>query len=156
MEYLEHEGLALPACGFPPGKKSVRERYQRFLSVLLQCGDRVSVTGMKTVDAPLQIVLARNPYLHPAPAKMGFRVLAEGKPLAGCRVTVLHRQGGKITATPVVTDARGRGTFAFTRDGRWLLRCVQLEAAPAGNPERADWQSCWTALTFGFDVQPAG
>lgn len=153
FEYLQHEGINLSpeTESFPSDRKSVRERYQRSLKTLLQCGDKTSRIATSPIHQPLQIVAMQNPYRLPLPGKLGFKVLYQGKPLAATQVTIAHRLHGKISVVRKITNGKGMVSLPVQPEGRWLVRCVHLERAPVDNPQKADWESWWTSLTFGYD-----
>ncbi|HEY8849582.1 MAG TPA: DUF4198 domain-containing protein, partial [Thermoanaerobaculia bacterium] len=72
-------------------------------------------------------------------------VLFEGKPVANAFVTAIHRDdpAARVSAR---SDASGRVTLSLPRSGVWLVKSVQMIAAPAGS--NADWESLWASLTF--------
>ena len=80
-----------------------------------------------------------------ASSPLRVRVLFEGKPLANAFVTAIHRDdpAARVSAR---SDASGRVTLSLPRSGVWLVKSVQMIAAPAGS--NADWESLWASLTF--------
>lgn len=74
-----------------------------------------------------------------------FRLLFEGKPLAGALVVALRQDDPSIRLA-ARSDRGGRVTFVLPKRGVWLVKSVHMVAAPAGSG--ADWESLWASLTF--------
>ena len=74
-----------------------------------------------------------------------IRVLFEGKSLTDALVTAIHRDDPAIHAS-ARTDSSGRVTLTLPKSGVWLVKSVQMVAAPPG--ANADWESLWASLTF--------
>jgi len=70
---------------------------------------------------------------------------ALGDLTANAFVTAIHRDdpAARVSAR---SDASGRVTLSLPRSGVWLVKSVQMIAAPAGS--NADWESLWASLTF--------
>ena len=76
---------------------------------------------------------------------MPFRILYEGKPLAGALVKAIALEDPDNTLS-ARSDAQGRVAFVLVRKGVWLVKAVHMAPAP---PETgADWESLWASLTF--------
>jgi hypothetical protein len=89
------------------------------------------------------------PLADPTGLKAGdtlkVRVLFEGKPLAGARVSAYSRGGEKVKTRSAVTSAAGEASFPLDA-GPCLVRLVHMRRATADR--EADWHSFWTALSF--------
>jgi uncharacterized GH25 family protein len=73
-----------------------------------------------------------------------YRLLFEGKPLAGALVSAIA-QDGVTPRRSARTDARGRVEFALPK-GVWLIKSTHMIAAPPDSG--AEWESLWASLTF--------
>jgi len=73
------------------------------------------------------------------------KLLYESKPLAGALVIAMHRDDPSLRLR-VRSDAAGRASFKLPKAGVWMIKSVQMIAAPAAS--NADWESLWASLTF--------
>jgi uncharacterized GH25 family protein len=147
--YLAEEGLA----GIMEQRKRLgetklpgRERYSRYLKCLLQAGDRLDDTYKTVFGQRLEIVPEANPFGLRRMDSLPVRVLFEGKPLAGVKVSAHHRTAAKTRTLTAVTDGEGRANFRLDRSGPWLVRLVHMRRC--ADRKEADWESFWGALTF--------
>ena len=114
-----------------------------------RCSKSLVTVGKSSSDAgnydPVGLRLELIPERSSSNDSASFRLLFEGKPLAGAQVTALYRDIvlPRLTAR---TDARGRVTLPLRQRGVWLVETVHMVAAPAGS--KADWESLWASLTF--------
>lgn len=149
-EFLSTEGLeSIHAARAARGEaqKPDRERFYRYAKSLIVVGARPSAAlPAKTFNQPFGFRYELIPESNPmASTPLRIRVLFEGKPLAGALVTALHRDDPAAHAS-ARTDAGGRVTLALPKAGVWLVKSVQMVAAPTG--VNADWESLWASLTF--------
>jgi uncharacterized GH25 family protein len=143
-QFLRDEGLerilALRERG-GQSKSPDRERFYRFAKTMLVTG--AAASGF---DRPFgyryELVPETNAALD---APLRVRVLFEGKPLAGALVTAIS---GDDPAARIArrSDAHGRVVLPLGRRGVWLIKSVQMVAAPPG--VNADWESLWASVTF--------
>jgi hypothetical protein len=77
------------------------------------------------------------------------RVLFEGKPLAGAKLTGHCRSAGKVSTQSHRTANDGRAVIKLDRSGDWLLRLVHMRPYRG---EDADWESWWGSLTFRVET----
>ncbi len=126
-------------------RKEGRERYQRFLKTLIQVGEVSDATYNKWLGSQLEIVPLANPYRKKIGDTLQLQVTFDGLPLAG--KTVFADNIGSATQK-MVTDADGRVTMKIDKDGLWLVRLVFMQRC-RNNCGEADWESFWSALTFG-------
>lgn len=144
-EFLRVQGLekiaALRASRGESGKPD-REVFSRCAKAVINVGNTASETG---VYEPVGLRLELVPERSSNPGTSSFRLLFEGKPLAGAQITALYRDVvlPRITAR---TDARGRVTLPLKERGVWLVETVHMVPAPAGS--NADWESLWASITF--------
>jgi uncharacterized GH25 family protein len=152
--YLKLEGLGAPraaraklGAAAPPG----RELYRRSCKAWVRGDDASRIT--KTYGLPLEIVPDSDPA---AQARVAFRVLYEGKPLANALVRAWRQPVGAPMAAATRdsvgpsaetrTDAQGHAALNLPGAGEWILSTVHM--VPAADPAEADWQSTWGSLTF--------
>ena len=146
--YLREKGLddiaALRKLHGASGMKA-REAYSRHSKALI----RVGVGGGGTVDRPmgLPLELVAEPGMLPehVGGVRSFRLLYDGKPLAGALVTAT-RPGTADGDLKVSTDADGRANFRLHGAGMWRIATVHMIEAPRN--VAAEWESLWASLTF--------
>ncbi len=147
-KYLADEGLdrvleARAARGErgKPGK----EVYSRCAKSLV-AGNGSGQAGFdRILGLTLELFADSNPLRARPGGKMPFRVLYEGKPLAGALVKAIALKDPDNTLS-ARSDAQGRVAFILARKGVWLVKAVHMVPAP---PETgADWESLWASLTF--------
>jgi uncharacterized GH25 family protein len=147
-KYLADEGLdgvlrARAARGErgKPGK----EVYSRSVKSLVAGGGSGQAGFDRVLGLTLELVADSSPLKMRPGGKMPFRILYEGKPLAGALVKAIALEDPDNTLA-ARSDAQGRVTFVLARKGVWLVKAVHMVPAP---PEtRADWESLWASLTF--------
>jgi hypothetical protein len=142
-DYLRQEGLeSIIALRAKRGEaaKPDKEIFSRCAKALVVSGD-AKPSGF---DQPLGFRLELIPETSPFGDKARFRLLFEGKPLAGALVTALPQSG--TAALRARTDAQGRVEFAFPTFGVWLVKSVYMIPAPSDSG--ADWESLWASFTF--------
>lgn len=120
---------------------------------LVQIGAGTGGGARAPVGHPLEIVPLTDPFIAPYAhglVEFRFRVLANGRPLAGAGVHFIPlfgtNQFGPIGRGP--TDARGEARFAFFASGGLLLQVSHL--AQAGGPG----SSRYTLHVATFAVRP--
>ena len=154
--YLADEGLDRPLAArrargdAGPG----RERYRRSAKSWLGGTDAGRAT--KALGLPCEIV----PLSVPGEGRrLRVRVLFEGHPLAGARVSAWRqplaadgrpldpvRRDTTRVAWSGRTDGRGEAVVPVEDAGEWLLGVVHM--IPSRDPAAADWESSWGSLTF--------
>ncbi|MGD9627795.1 MAG: DUF4198 domain-containing protein [Pyrinomonadaceae bacterium] len=130
------------------GEKEGKERYSRFLKVLIQVGDKRDKTFSQR-GLRLDIVPLRNPYSLKVGDQLSVQVLFEGKPLADKVLFADNREGNSITKQQLTTNADGIAKIDLDRKGVWLVRLVFMQRCTK-HCEGADWESFWGALSFGM------
>jgi uncharacterized GH25 family protein len=153
-QYLRDKGLERIAAKRKErgmGRRKVREAYSRHSKALIRVGD----ADGNVVDHPmnLRLELIAEPELFRAPADdpRSFRLLHDGKPLAGALV-VAARPGTADHDLNVRTDAEGRAAFRLRAPGMWRVAAVHMTEAPVNIG--ADWESLWASLTFELPSRP--
>lgn len=127
-----------------------RENYRRCAKTLIQVGRKTDDTFKRILGTPLELVPLQNPYRLQQGDKLTVQVLYEGKPLPNKMIMTWHKHTASDAAKPQThyTDAKGLMTFPLTDTGNWMVSTVHL--IPLENNPKADYQSYWGNLTFGF------
>jgi uncharacterized GH25 family protein len=151
-QYLADEGLdrvlKVRAERGERGKPGV-EVYSRCAKSLI-AANGVGESGFdRVLGLNLEIVAEDNPVRPLGQARMRFRILYEGKPLAGALVKAIALDDPDSTLA-LRSDRDGRVSFLLTRSGIWLVEAVHM--VPAPRETGADWESLWASLTF--EVSP--
>jgi uncharacterized GH25 family protein len=133
-------------------RKTVREAYSRHSKALIRVGDAEG----SVIDRPmgLRLELVAEPDLSRAPdgELRSFRLLHDGKPLAGALVSAT-RPGTTDGDLQVRTGADGRASFRLREPGMWRVAAVHLIEPP--RDVAADWESLWASLTFELPSEPS-
>lgn len=173
VAYLRHEADDSEATLALLGDSaSQSERYARSFKALVQVGaSDGDDLHARPVGQKLELLLLQNPYLLDPGDSLDVRVLFDGRPLAGERVTALnegatHTHGADshthatearahaaeahahAAAAHAVTDADGVARFGLDTGGLWMIRMVHLYPAPVSD---TDWESYWASYTFWVD-----
>jgi uncharacterized GH25 family protein len=141
-------------------EQPAQEIYTKNAKTILEVGGHQATNNFtRPLGHSLEIVAANPPQVGNAER---FRVLLEGKPAVGLRLSAGHE--GLPAHTYVehaTTNAEGEATIKLTRPGLWFLRThvirplAEPKAAP-NDPEgrKADWESFWASLTFRVPEAP--
>ena len=125
---------------------SGRERYRRYLKSFLRAGGKGDDAWKKIVGHKLEIVPLSDPTGLKKADTFAVRVLFDGKPLSGAKVTAFSRDGVKVKDRWVRTTAKGEAAFKIGGSGVHLVRLVFMRRAK--DDREADWHSWWAAMTF--------
>ncbi len=119
-EFVRQEGLQVAAATGPH-----RERFYRYAKAIVGQG--------KGFDRPFGYRFE----IVPENLDATFRVVFEGKPLAGALVRAIHRDdpNARMSAR---TDTSGRVHFSLSKNGVWLIKSVHMVPG----------ESLWASLTF--------
>ena len=151
-DYLKEEGLdhivAERARSGERGRPG-RERYTRYLKCYLRAGDAPeAAVPAETLRLDIAPELRTDRAMR-AGDELRVRVSFDGGPLKHAALfAVTEGPGGGAVTQKLITDEAGRATVKLTTPGRWVLRLVHMQRAPAGGPA-ADWESFWAACTLG-------
>jgi hypothetical protein len=132
-----------------------RERYRKIAKTVLCVGDLANTPETKPTDdaysRPDGLWLEIIPESSPCAAKLNgsltFRVLFQGKPLAGAKLAAGY-EGPTGHHYPIwlTTDVQGRATVKFDRVGAWYVRTLHM--IPTANDAESDWESAFSTVTF--------
>ncbi len=143
-DYLRDKGLdhILAARRTQGATGTVREAYSRHSKALVRVGAGADVPADRAMQLPFELVAET---VTAADGWRSFRLLLEGRPLAGALVTAA-RPGTADADLASRTDAEGRVRFRLPSDGQWRIAAVHMDRAPRGVD--AEWESRWASLTF--------
>lgn len=156
--YLASEGLdAVIRERARAGEKGKpgRERYTRYGKTLIRVGN-AEAKGRVTMPVGLrfELVPLDNPTAMNAGDRCRFRLLFEGKPLAGAQVAAIYGSADvKPDEWPLKarTDPEGEVEFTLADAGPWLVRAVHMvRRTGERGRDAADWESYWASLTFAL------
>lgn len=150
--YLREEGLERIIAQRSAARMSLapgRERYTRHIKSILQIGGRRTNDYRRVLNQKLELVPLRNPYNLGRDGRLPFRVLFEGRPLAGVQVKAYNRASKSTLVTR--TDTDGVAHFIVSEPGAWLVRLVHMRAC--ADQAQADWESFWASCTFGVKLR---
>lgn len=125
-----------------PGK----ELYARYSKSIIQVGNKIDDGYKKSAGLPIEIFVEQNPATLKVGNKISFKIMFEGKPLFGARVSVWNRHNNRTTRQPIFTQQDGRIETHVSNPGSWMVSVVKM--VPSKDP-KADWESYWASLTFG-------
>jgi len=150
-EYLEHEGLdEMIAERKEKGleKQAVREKYSKHVKAILQVGGARTDHFSKQFGYPIEFVPVKNPYTLKVGDRATFRLMFNGKPLAGQGVHISSRNDGVnpfAKEIPSRTDEQGQVSFEITETGHWYVAAIHMVESPEKDVE---YESNWATITF--------
>ena len=156
--YAQEEGLS-PAVQWRQAhgqtERPGREFYSRRAKALVRVGDQTGPDDLvtKPVGLSLEIVPEKNPYTLPADAPLPVRIYFEGRPLAGATVKLTILEFDNRPLAVQRSDQDGRARFQVPRRGTWLINVIWIKPTP--NDPRADFETTFSSLTFGYPAGPA-
>jgi hypothetical protein len=150
-EYLEHEGLEdMIAERKEKGleNQSVREKYSKHVKAVLQVGGTRTDHFSKEFGYPIEFVPVKNPYTLKVGDRATFKLLFNGKPLAGQGVHISSRKDGVdpfAKEIPSRTDDKGLVSFEITETGHWYVATIHMVESTETDVE---YESNWATITF--------
>jgi uncharacterized GH25 family protein len=131
-------------------KTEQSERYTRYIKTLIQSNPKPNDTiYKKVVGHNFEIVLMQNPYELKRGDWIKAKVLFMGNPLPNKVITARNRNGNEPSISQYSrTDDNGICSFKLERQGDWFLHSTHM--IPSTDKKDADWESFWTAYSFGF------
>jgi uncharacterized GH25 family protein len=150
-EYIRHEGIT-PIIAEREAKKTQeqpgRETYSRRAKALVRVGSGPEDVFTRPIGMTLEIVPGKNPYALAPGEVLPVTVLFHGKALAGAQIELARLDRMTDPFTVAKTDAGGRASFSFAREGRWRLSVIW--SFPLTNRAKADYDTTFSSLTFGY------
>jgi uncharacterized GH25 family protein len=125
-----------------------REFYQRSVKTLIQVGKKTNNTYKQSTELPLDIIPQSNPYLLQNNQPLTARVVFNKKPLVNYDIRVWHRNRNITQKQYLKTNVKGEVKFKVNTTGKWMISTVKMIALE--NNPRAEWQSYWGSLTWGY------
>lgn len=157
-EFIREEGLtpiinarSRAGTASTPG----REFYSRRAKALVQvggAGGRGDPRATRPVGLSLEIVPERDPYALGKDRLLPVHVLYEGRRLPGALVKLRNLHDDEKPVATALTDRNGRAAFRIPATGQWLINVVWSK--PLKGDVRADFDTVFSSLTFGFDPLP--
>jgi hypothetical protein len=125
--------------------KAGKELYARYSKSIFQVGNRIDDGFKKSAGLPIEIFVEQNPATLKVGSKVSFKIMFEGKPLFGARVSVWNRHNNRTTRQPIFTQQDGRIETHISNPGPWMVSVVKMVPT---KDTKADWRSYWGSLTF--------
>ncbi len=128
-----------------------REAYSRCAKAFLAVGSCPTEGYDRRLGLDLEIVPENDPTrLVPATDKaelepLGVRVFLGEQGAAGILVGARNLDDPKLELH-VRADEEGRARLELPRAGRWMIKAVHMQRAPAGSD--FEWRSIWSSFTF--------
>jgi len=150
-DYLHEEGLT-DALDYREKNNETSnngsENYQRCAKTIFQVGEKLTNVYNKKTNLLLDIIPASNPYNTDSPEDFKVQILFENEKLKNTKVKVWHKVEDTVSEQDYTTDDEGELSFDISHDGEWMISCVKM-GRPDGD-EKAEWQSYWGSLTWGY------
>ena len=149
--YVEEEALAGQLGGALArlARSPVRDRFARAVKSLVVVAGGGSAGFDRRVGLSLELVPLADPAALRGVGVLPVRLLHQGRPLAGVRVSALSRLD-PLRPVHEWTDAAGEARLQLPHGGEWLVKAVRVR--PAAAQSGADLDSLWTSLTFRTDL----
>ena len=150
-EYLEHDGLEdMIAERKEKGIEdlAVREKYSKHVKAILQVDGTRTDHFSKEFGYPIEFIPINNPYTLKVGDKATFKLLLNGKPLAGQGVHISSRKDGVnpfAKEIPSRTDDEGQVSFEITETGHWYVATIHMVESLE---EDVEYESNWATITF--------
>jgi len=146
----EEDARAAVSPDFQPGvaQAAQHEIYSKYAKAILTAeSDEVAC---RVVGQKMEIVLERSPATLRGGGRLPVRVLFDGEPIAGVRVSsgcdALHSGG---YASHIRADADGRAEIELPVSGYWFIRSHYIRRHP--DSRIAEWESFWPSVTFRIE-----
>jgi len=124
------------------------EFYQRSVKTIFQVGENCTHHCKKKTDLPLDIVPDDNPYSQPKDGNFKLKFYFQGKELKKTKIKVWHKVNNKVSVEEYTTDDDGQAKIFLSLKGEWMVSCVKMVRLE--NDPKAEWQSYWGSLTWGY------
>ena len=128
-----------------------REIYSRRAKALVQIGPYAPRTGtavLRPLGLSLEVVPLRNPYAPRPDGRLPVRILFKGRSLPGALVKLTNLDADERPVATRRSDRAGLATLVVPQRSKWLVNVVWTE--PLKNDPRADFDTTFSSLTFGY------
>lgn len=127
-------------------KSDIVRRYAKYGKTVVEVGDGPRAFS-RVAGHPLEFVPLSDPAAGPESRQLEFRLLFQGKPLAGARVYAgtAPRDGKPGTELSTITTNSGVVSVP-TGGGLWNVRTIHVVPAPAGAD--AQWDVHWATFVY--------
>ena len=150
-KYIEEEDAQdSVAPDFLPGVTTVaqHEIYSKYAKAILTTGN--DDVACRIVGLKMELVPECNPATVKPGERLPIRVLLDGEPVAGARVsTSCDRLQAGAYFSHVRTDEEGCAEIELPVSGYWFVRSHLIRRHPDATV--AQWESFWPSLTFRID-----
>lgn len=150
--YIDEEGAAASVTpDFQTGvtQSAQHEVYSKYAKAILTNDD--DGVACRVVGQKMEIVLERNPAALRPGDHLSVRVLFDGAPIAGVRVSSgCDGLSDGCYASHTRTDADGRAGIELPVSGCWFIRSHYIRRHP--DPSTAQWESFWPSMTFRIEA----
>lgn len=133
-------------------EKKGLEFYSRQAKAILSAGKGEPGGHDRVLGLRLELVPDANPYRAAAGDEIAFRVLFEGKAIAGVLVRATSQAKPK-EPVEARTDADGRVKLRLADAGMWFVGGVHMVRSDV-KKTFADWESLWASVTFDLAARP--
>jgi uncharacterized GH25 family protein len=130
-------------------EKNGKEYYQRSVKTLIQIGKNFTEDYKKETSLILDIIPLQNPYDLKNEKSLNVKVLFKKEALANHMLKVWYMHLGKLKHEDIQTNDQGEITIPITKVGKYMISTVKMIRLE--NDAKADWQSYWASLTFGYE-----
>jgi uncharacterized GH25 family protein len=151
MEYLKEDGIrnAIQYREEHGETDSAgREQYMRCAKTVFQVGKIMDESYKKVCGLPVEFIPLVNPYSLKKGDEMKIKLQYMAAPLGGAVVKIWHRVNGITEKKELITNENGEILFPVSLIGKWMVSTVRMDRTM--NNEKADWQSYWASLTWGY------
>jgi uncharacterized GH25 family protein len=139
IEYRQKNGDTL--------KKGL-QNIRRSVKTLLQVGSRFTKVYNKKTNLALDIIPLDHPYNPAKDKSFNLQIFFMGEKLKNTKVKVWHKVDDTVSEQDYTTDEEGEVSFILSSVGEWMVGCVK--SIRLENDPRAEWQSYWSSLTWGY------
>ena len=147
-KYIEEEAAQdSVAPDFLPGVTTTaqHEIYSKYAKAILTTGD--DDVACRIVGLKMELVPERNPATVKPGERLPIRLLLDGEPVAGARISIsCDRLQAGAYFSHVRTDEEGRAEIELPVSGYWFVRSHLIRRHP--DVTVAQWESFWPSLTF--------
>lgn len=150
--YAKKEGLALvleERMRTGNTNNAGTELYSRKAKSIIQVGNTPSMNVTQPIGLTLEIVPMENPYALSDESELPLRVLFKGRPLENALIDIAPMQGSDMAKQSIRTNNKGEAYFTVETKGSWIANVIW--AVPLENNEKADFESYFSSLTFGYE-----